>query len=185
MLLAASGRAQADLIFTTRLSGAGENPPTSSQAVGLAVYDLNDAETQISFTISFGVNAGGPPLTTPLAAGHIHFGVPGANGPVILPFPNLPTGATSGTFSGILTAANLTPVAPILTFADAVAALKAGNTYSNLHTSQFPGGEIRGQNPSAAQAVFVPEPGTLALFGISGGSLALAALRRRRTGSPT
>ena len=57
------------------------------------------------------------------------------NGPVILPFPNLPAGMTSGTFSGALTAANLTPAGPIATFADAVAAVESGNTYANLHTS--------------------------------------------------
>jgi hypothetical protein len=180
LLLSPAGVARADLIITTPLSGAGENPPTSSPALGLAVFDLNDAETQIAFTIRFGTDAGGPPLTTPLVAGHIHFGVPGMNGPVILPFPNLPLGATSGTFSGVLTAANLTPAGPILTFADAVDAFKAGNTYTNLHTTMFPGGEIRGQNIPAA----VPEPGTLSLFGLGAAGLGVLALRRRRAKAP-
>jgi hypothetical protein len=94
-------------------------------------------------------------LTSPLQAGHIHFAMPGMNGAVILPFPNLPAGATSGTFSGMLTAANLTPVDPILTFDQAVAALEAGNTYTNLHTANFPGGEIRGQNPAPPAPVVV------------------------------
>lgn len=180
-LLSVPGVARADIIFVTPLSGAGEIPPTPSPAIGLATYLLHTDELAIDFTISFGLNAGGPPLTAPLVAGHIHFGVPGTNGPVILPFPGLPVGATSGTFSGTLTAANLTPAGPILTFADAVAALKAGNTYTNLHTTAFPGGEIRGQNPAAAPAaVGVPEPGTLGLFGIGAAGLVLTALRRRR-----
>src|SRR5262249_54519581 len=128
-----------------------------------ATYFVNSAATEIDFTITFGLDAGAPALTSALAAGHIHFGMPDANGPVILPFPNLPTGATSGTFSGVLTAANLTPAGPIMTFADAVAALEAGNTYSNLHTTNFPGGEIRGQNLAAP----VPEPCTLVLVCVS------------------
>jgi hypothetical protein len=174
VLLSASGVARADQIFVTPLSGAGEIPPTGSPVLGLAVFDLSNDDSQIAFTISFGTNAGGPPFATPLQAGHIHFGVPGTNGPVILPFPNLPVGQTSGTFSGILTAANLTPAGPITTFAEAVEALKEGNTYTNLHTTQFPGGEIRGQNSA------VPEPGTLALFGIGAVGLVLVGLRRRR-----
>src|SRR5262249_47252205 len=146
------GVARADLIIVTQLSAAGEIPPTSSPAFGTAMFTINSAGTEIDFTISFGLDVGSQPLTSPLQAGHIHFAMPGVNGPVILPFPNLPVGATSGTFSGILTAANLTPADPILTFDEAVAALEAGNTYTNLHTANFPGGEIRGQNPAADPA---------------------------------
>ena len=45
----------------------------------------------------------------------------------------------------VLTATNLTPSGSVATFADAVAAIRAGGTYFNLHTSAHPGGEIRGQ----------------------------------------
>jgi hypothetical protein len=162
VLLSMPGIARADLIFAAQLSGAGENPATASLALGTATFTLNSAATEIDFTISFGANVGSPPLTSPLQAGHIHFGVPGTNGPVILPFPNLPAGSTSGTFSGALTAANLTPAGPITSFADAVAALEAGNTYANLHTPNFPGGEIRGQIAAAP----VPELASLTLLGI-------------------
>jgi hypothetical protein len=180
MLMSAPGIARADLIFVTHLSGAGENPPTNSPALGLATFTLLSSLTEIDFTISFGTDAGGPALTSPLMAGHIHFGTPDMNGPVILPFPNLPTGMTSGTFSGALTAANLTPAGSIMTFADAVAALEAGNTYTNLHTTNFPGGEIRGQNPAAAP---VPELSSLTLLGIGVISLLGYARRARATRS--
>jgi hypothetical protein len=176
VLLSAPGIACADLIFVAQLSAAGENPATSSQALGLATYTLNSALTEIDFTISFGLDAGSPPLTSALSAGHIHFGTPDMNGPVILPFPNLPTGATSGTFSGALTAANLTPAGSIMTFADAVAAFEAGNTYTNLHTTMFPGGEIRGQNPAAP----IPEPSSLMLLGIAVLGLLGHGWRRRQ-----
>jgi hypothetical protein len=46
---------------------------------------------------------------------------------------------------GMLTAANFTPSGSITTFAQAVAAIAAGNTYFNLHTAANPGGEVRGQ----------------------------------------
>ena len=173
VLLSASSIARADLIFVAQLSAAGENPPTSSLALGTAMFTVNSAGTEIDFSISFGADVGSPPLTSPLAAGHIHFGVPGMNGSVILPFPNLPAGSTSGTFSGALTAANLTPAGPIATFADAVAAVESGNTYANLHTSNFPGGEIRGQI-----AAPVPELSSLTVLGI--GILGLLGYAQRR-----
>src|SRR5262249_36139966 len=144
-------------------------------ALRLPGLALNPAESQIAFTMSCGLDAGSPPLTTPLQAGHIHFGVPGMNGPVILPFPNLPAGMMSGTFSGVLLAANLTPAGPIMTFADAVNALETGNTYANLHTSMFQGGEIRGRLLPAAAPV--PELSSLALLAI--GALGLLGYARR------
>jgi hypothetical protein len=61
-------------------------------------------------------------------------------------------GIDGGPISGILTAADLQAGAP--TFADAVAAILAGNTYINVHTSPNPSGEIRGQvGPATLDAV--------------------------------
>ena len=54
------------------------------------------------------------------------------------------------------------------------AGLNSGQAYLNLHTTAFPGGEIRGQFAA------VPEPGTWALM-ITGFGLVGATLRRRRT----
>ena len=53
-------------------------------------------------------------------------------------------------------------------FNDLLAAMTAGKAYLNIHTSAFPGGEIRG--------FLVPAPGAAAMLGLSG----LVALRRRR-----
>jgi hypothetical protein len=50
----------------------------------------------------------------------------------------------------------------------------AGNYYVNIHTVEFPGGEIRGQLVPTQ----VPEPSTIAGFLIAGGLL--FGLRRRK-----
>ncbi|HET9684880.1 MAG TPA: CHRD domain-containing protein, partial [Gemmatimonadaceae bacterium] len=55
-----------------------------------------------------------------------------------------------------------------------IAGMFAGQTYTNIHDPQFPGGEISGQ-----LVVATPEPASLVLFG-SGLAACLSAMRRRR-----
>jgi hypothetical protein len=53
-----------------------------------------------------------------------------------------------------------------------LAGLASGSAYLNIHTTLFPGGEIRG----FLQPASVPEPATLTLVGLGLG----ATIRRRR-----
>jgi MYXO-CTERM domain-containing protein len=170
LLLAAPAVLRADFVATATLSGANERPnPVPSPATGFVTITFESALDRLLIDGTF------QNLTSPLQVGHIHVGSPDVAGPVILPFTFLPVGSTSGTFSGILTAANLTPAGGITTFAEAVNAIETGNAYVNLHTTMFPGGEIRGQTQ------VVPEPGLLTLLGL--GVLGLCGygrIRRRR-----
>jgi hypothetical protein len=109
--------------FTASASGSQEVPPTNSQATGSGTFTYDPA----AGTITYNFNIQGS-LTSTETMAHLHRGAPGVNGPVIVP---LPVGASkSGT-------------APFP--AEEVANLRAGNFYINVHTTQFPGGEIRGQ----------------------------------------
>jgi hypothetical protein len=83
---------------------------------------------------------------------HIHVAPAGENGPVVAflypsgPPPVLIPGRSDGVLaSGTITAANL--VGPLAgeSLDVLVDEIREGNTYVNVHTTQFPGGEIRGQ----------------------------------------
>jgi hypothetical protein len=96
-------------------------------------------------------------------------------------FTLFPVGVTAGTFDQTLDLTLASSWNPAYvtanggTTAGAEAALKAaldqGRAYFNIHTSTFPGGEIRGFP--------VPEPGTAALFGLGLTGIGLARRRSR------
>jgi Cu/Zn superoxide dismutase len=79
-------------------------------------------------------------LTMAPFAAHIHFGPRNEAGPVVVPLAV--ANATSGTTSACITATESGP----LTFAE-LAGIEANprDYYVNVHTNNFPGGEIRGQ----------------------------------------
>ena len=62
--------------------------------------------------------------------------------------------AASGTITGTITVANMVGgastqgIAPP-DLASVMRAIRGGASYANMHTSNFPGGEIRGQIPRA------------------------------------
>jgi len=119
LLLAATASAQLD--YRAEIAGAHEVPPSGSAACGWARVTLNPDDS-----VTYDVRVLGLSAT----AAHIHAGAVGVNGPVIVPLAGGPT-TWSGT-SAPLSAAD-------------VAALRAGDTYINVHTAAFPGGEVRGQ----------------------------------------
>ncbi|SNC75352.1 CHRD domain-containing protein [Hymenobacter gelipurpurascens] len=98
-----------------------EVPATPSAATGTMTGSFDKVTRLLTYTVTYqGI--------TP-SAGHIHQAAPGVNGPIIVPFASVATSPISGTAT--------------LSEADAVKLL-AGETYTNLHTPAFPGGEIRG-----------------------------------------
>jgi hypothetical protein len=163
---------QADTVFTAALTGAADNATTSGS--GYATVDFNSSMDRISYTLKF------QNLTSDATMGHIHFGAPGVAGPILLwffPATLIPTPtAPSGSYSGSWTMADLaaqTQDPSITTFATLLSDMQAGNTYVNVHTLNYPSGEIRGQ------LAMIPEPQTLTLLGLSFLLFGAPVLRRK------
>ena len=125
-------------IYTTTLSGSNEVPARSSGGNGSAQIVIDGDQVHYALEIDDISN---------VFAAHIHTGAQGVNGPVRVTFFNVPQSSpltvtdkhvlAEGTF----TASNVSGIS----FADLLAAIRNGTAYVNVHTTQFPGGEIRGQ----------------------------------------
>ena len=108
------------------LTGEAETPPGDPVATGTSTVRLRAGQGQVCYKIS----AANLPAA---AAAHIHSGAGGTAGPVVIP---LTTPNAEGKSSGCATAAR-TLVGAILN--------APASYYVNVHTTEFPGGAIRGQ----------------------------------------
>ncbi len=127
-VLLVSGTALAQQKFIAHLDAAQEVPSTPSTGNGVCVVTLNAAQTSI------GVQCTYTGLTSNLQADHIHANAaPGVNAGILFGFGV--TGGTSGTFTA----------GPFAVTPAQVADMRAHLWYINLHSVNFPGGEIRGQ----------------------------------------
>lgn len=152
-----------ETVFQAALTGAAESPPNASPAFGDAHVTMDDVNFTVAVHVTFS------DLSAPAAAGHIHCctAVPGSgNIGVRVGFSNFPA-AVSGTYDNTF---QLSSAA----FSSLLTGMQEGRSYVNLHTSTFPGGEIRGFLVPA-----IPEPSTYALM-LAGLGLAGLAARRRR-----
>jgi hypothetical protein len=124
--------------FTAQLTGDEEVPPSGSDATGSAAFTLDGDSMQYTLNVTNIYN---------VTAAHIHVAPVGVNGPVVVPlFSGNATGLVDGVLAeGTITADDLAGPLAGMTMDDLVAEIDSGNTYVNVHTSAFPGGEIRGQ----------------------------------------
>ena len=147
LLISATPSSAQVVNMTATLTGAEETTATPgvvgqlTGAVGTATVAVDATNEEISVTLAL-FN-----FATGTTAGHIHVGPRGVAGPVVINFP-IPTGRTGDlplTFRVGSAAFVARPEIGINTMQDAIQAIVGGGGYVNIHTSQFPAGEIRGQ----------------------------------------
>ncbi len=133
--------------FKANLSGYQEVPANSTTGTGRLTLSVNPAGTQISYTLTYSALQGGSPFTA-----HIHFAQKSVNGGVVAFLcggGSKPAAcpAGGGTVTGLIVATDILAVQGIAAgdLAAALKAIRSGVTYANVHSTNFPGGEIRGQ----------------------------------------
>ena len=177
------------LIYNTTLA------PEAAGATGTgsATMEINETTNQMNLTVSFSGLSGNTTVA------HVHgpttaAGTGTAGVMTATPsFPDFPTGVTSGSYSqtfdlllastyraSFITASGGTTTGARDAF---LAALLDGKAYLNVHSSTFPGGEIRGfLAPAASPATGVPAP--LPLLGACA-ALGWSRRLRRRLQAPS
>ena len=137
-----------------RLTGYEENPDVSTVGTGSFEARLSDDGTSLHYKLSYSG------LEGTATQSHVHFGKRALNGGISFwlcetatnPSPSASTPtcpAPGGTVEGDITSAEV--IGPLaqgiepLNFAEILAAMRAGHAYANVHTTKWPGGEIRAQ----------------------------------------
>src|ERR687895_1126637 len=147
----------ASVVATTALAGDGRNvratligfeevPAVSTVASGKFTAKIDRSARLIEYKLSF------EDLEANSLFAHIHLGQRATNGGVsafLCGGGDKPPCPQSGTVEGTIDAADVVgPAAQGIepgAFAELVRAMEAGATYANVHSSKWPGGEIRGQ----------------------------------------
>jgi hypothetical protein len=169
-------------IFSATLSGDQEVPPVNSAATGSAILVLNEGENRLDIDIQFtGLDLDGNQTPDPsdnVTVAHIHRAPAGSNGPVVFGFigPNNDENADlviDPVAGRILSGWDLSE-GNETTLAEELSNLFEGDLYVNIHSVEFPMGEIRGQ------ISLIPIPATLPLFAAALAALGVGSWRARK-----
>jgi hypothetical protein len=151
------------------LSAAMDSITFTATVTGIDFTGTQSADTNDNLSAAH-IHISDDPSFTPPATAGVRWGFFGTpfndnmpNDQVVTPLAS----GVGGTISGKWDA----PEGNNTTLAPWIDDILAGRAYINFHTTQYPGGEIRG--------AIVPEPSTIAILGFGVAALAIAARRRK------
>ena len=169
--------------YRSTMSGPSELPPNSSPGAGIATIVFDDVAMTMLFSIPF-IDL---PAGTTVAHLHCCTATPliGTSPPAI-GFDDFPVGAQSGLYERLYNLADAATYEPaFLSVHGTVDAARSfllsgidnNQSYLNIHTAQFPAGEIRGFLVELAQPV--PEPSSWLMLGVGLAGIGFCAAKRR------
>jgi hypothetical protein len=156
LLAAAVTPAEAQRTVTTRLRGFNEVPAIATRAGGRFTATISEDQTEIQYTLRYRLLEGA------VTQAHIHFAQEDVNGAIVVflcsNLGNGPAGtqacpagnsSTETVVTGTIHASDILAVSSQGVGAGEMftllRALRSGIAYANVHSTLFPGGEIRGQ----------------------------------------
>jgi CHRD domain-containing protein len=125
-------------VFTAELSGDNELPPVNTESNGTITVQGNNQSLNYQLALSDMTNA---------TAAHIHFGDDDENGKIVVTLlkSDSPSGLELETLSGNFTDDDVQGPLAGLPLEQLIGFMANGSMYVNVHSIDFPFGEIRGQ----------------------------------------
>lgn len=157
LVLVAAAPAALAQTFVAQLTGGQEVPPADPDGIGSASVTISGTTVTYSIVVNN--------ISVPTAQ-HIHSGVAGVNGPVVVTLTGVWAGGGNGPW--VLNGATTTDAGTAASIIANPAAF-----YVNVHNNDFPGGAVRGQ--LAAVTGDIPTASEMGLFALAA-ALAIAGL---------
>lgn len=125
--------------YKTHLYGREEVPAVNTNATGQLNLKLSKDGTMLEYKLIVA-------NMETVRFGHLHYAAAGSNGPVVVDLVGRTAPNPKGVIAeGVITAASLKGPLAGMSLANLIAEIEAGMIYANVHSDQYPGGEIRGQ----------------------------------------
>lgn len=182
MLVSATASA-ATTNYRSTMSGPSEAPPNPSPGAGIATIVIDDVANTLSLSMPFF------DLVADTVAGHLHCCTASpltSTAGIAIPFGDLASGVRSGMYQRVFDLTSAATYGPDFLAANGGTAdlarfyllqgITGNQSYLNIHTTQFPGGEIRGFLVAAP----VPEPSTWLMLGVGLAAVGYCVRARRR-----